>query len=126
MQKVENFLQVKSSGCTVFAVCMNTNKPFLHKKFSSICRIQKISKLVYFSVIWPYFVMFTLCCFSTVQDGKKLLTGCNDKSLRVFSIKSDMTKPDMTLKGHQSAIKCAVWGKDSHLVVSAAEESELK
>ncbi len=60
------------------------------------------------------------------QDGKKLLTGCNDKSLRVFDIKSNMTKPDLTLKGHQSAIRCAVWGKDSHLVASSAEEPELK
>ena len=60
------------------------------------------------------------------QDGKRLLTGCNDKSLRVFNIDSDTTQPDLTLEGHQSAIRCAVWGKESHLVVSSAEEPELK
>lgn len=64
--------------------------------------------------------------YAPTQNGKKLLTGCNDKSLRVFNTESDKTKPELTLEGHQSAIRCAVWGKDSHLVVSSAEESELK
>lgn len=61
-----------------------------------------------------------------LQDGSKLLSGCNDKQLRVFDLGGKLTEPECTLEGQQSAIKCAVWGRDPHSVVSCAEDTELR
>ena len=61
-----------------------------------------------------------------LQDGKQLLTGCNDKLLKIFSIDSSSTEQHMTLSGHTSAVKCAVWGRNSSSVLSSADEPELR
>ena len=59
------------------------------------------------------------------QDSQKLLSGCNDKLLRVFDLGSPEAEPQ-ALEGSPSAVKCAVWSKEPHFVVSCAEDPELR
>lgn len=61
-----------------------------------------------------------------LQSGDRLLTGCNDKCIRIFSLADKVSEPEMIIEAHKSAIKCAIWSKDSNHVVTCAEDNELR
>jgi len=59
------------------------------------------------------------------NDGKRILTGGQDKILRVF----DLTKPDtdpLKLEGHTETIKIALWCKQENIIVSGGQDQELR
>ena len=60
------------------------------------------------------------------QNGDKLLTGCNDKNIRIFDIEDRVAEPEVTIEAHSSAIKCAIWSGNPNHVVTCAEDSELR
>jgi len=59
------------------------------------------------------------------KDDQKILTGGQDKILRIF----DLNKPDaepLKLEGHSQGIKVALWCKDNNTIISAAQETGLR
>ena len=60
------------------------------------------------------------------QSGDRLLTGCNDKNIRIFNIENKVTEPEATIEAHNSAIKCAIWSGNPNHVATCAEDSELR
>lgn len=59
------------------------------------------------------------------EDSQKLLSGCNDKLLRVFDLGSPEAEPQV-LEGSPSAVKCAVWSKEPSFIVACAEDPQLR
>lgn len=57
-------------------------------------------------------------------SNQLLLTGCNDKLLRVFDLSKPDVEPQM-LEGHNSSLRCAVWISDT-IVASCAEDCEVR
>jgi len=59
------------------------------------------------------------------NDDQRLLTGGQDKILRIF----DLSKPDaepLKMEGHTQSIKVALWCKDGNTIISAAQEPGLR
>jgi serine-threonine kinase receptor-associated protein len=59
------------------------------------------------------------------NDDKRILTGGQDKILRIF----DLGKPDaepLKLEGHGQSIKVALWCKDENLIISGAQEAGVR
>eukprot|EP00743_Colponemidia_sp_Colp-15_P000928 GILK01001024.1.p1 GENE.GILK01001024.1~~GILK01001024.1.p1 ORF type:complete len:302 (+),score=33.80 GILK01001024.1:50-955(+) len=59
------------------------------------------------------------------KDGKKVLTGGQEKILRIFDLENPSAEP-ATLTGHSDAIKTAVWGVDDSVIISGSGESKLR
>ena len=58
------------------------------------------------------------------QDSGSLLSGCNDKMLRVF----DLSRPDsdpQLLAGSSSAVKSAVWTREPAMLSSCCEDKDI-
>jgi len=58
-------------------------------------------------------------------DSKKVLTGGQDKTLRIF----DLEKPDADaqhLDGHTESVKNALWTKDPNIIISGGSDKALK
>lgn len=61
-----------------------------------------------------------------MQGGDKLLTGCNDKYIRIFNLSDKLSEAEITMQAHDTPIKCAIWGKDQNHIVTCAEDTELR
>jgi len=59
------------------------------------------------------------------KDNKRILTGGQDKILRIFDL-SKMEADPVKLEGHTQPIKIALWSADDNLIYSAGGESEFK
>ncbi|KAH8030954.1 hypothetical protein HPB51_012422 [Rhipicephalus microplus] len=59
------------------------------------------------------------------SDGTRLLTGSNDKSLRIFDINKTDSDPTV-MKGHTSAIKKVLFLQDEKRVVSASDDKTVR
>ena len=57
------------------------------------------------------------------KDSASLLTGCNDQVVRVFDVEQRSIVEE--LKGHTSAIKVALWGREDNTVISSSEDNEI-
>jgi len=58
-------------------------------------------------------------------DGKQVLTGGQDKILRIF----DLTKPEadpLLMEGHTQAVKTALWCKDGNTIISGGSDAVLR
>jgi serine-threonine kinase receptor-associated protein len=58
------------------------------------------------------------------HDSGSLLSGCNDKMLRVF----DLSRPDsdpQLLAGSSSAVKSAVWTREPAMLSSCCEDKDI-
>jgi len=61
------------------------------------------------------------------NDNKRILTGGQDKVLRVFDLGKPETEPSLTLEGHTNTIKVALWLKsDDNLLVSGGQDAVLR
>jgi len=59
------------------------------------------------------------------NDDKRILTGGQDKILRIF----DLGKPDaepLKLEGHTQSVKVALWCKDNNTIISIAQEPGIR
>eukprot|EP00730_Choanoeca_flexa_P016530 TRINITY_DN7833_c0_g1_i1.p1 TRINITY_DN7833_c0_g1~~TRINITY_DN7833_c0_g1_i1.p1 ORF type:complete len:341 (+),score=74.05 TRINITY_DN7833_c0_g1_i1:86-1024(+) len=59
------------------------------------------------------------------KDGKRLLTGCNDKSLRIFNLDDTEAEP-ITCKPHTAHIKRAVFFSGDQRVASGGDDKVLR
>eukprot|EP00301_Raphidiophrys_heterophryoidea_P024488 c7970_g1_i1.p1 GENE.c7970_g1_i1~~c7970_g1_i1.p1 ORF type:complete len:310 (-),score=66.65 c7970_g1_i1:85-1014(-) len=59
------------------------------------------------------------------KDATHLLTGCNDKQMRVYDMQKIATGP-VCLPGHTSSIKAAIFGPQDNIVFSSSEEHSVK
>lgn len=59
-----------------------------------------------------------------LQDNQRLLSGCNDKKVRVFDLGSG--GEEVVMEGHSEPVKCAVWCKEPHMIVSCDERPQLR
>jgi len=59
------------------------------------------------------------------KDNKRILTGGQDKILRIFDLTKKEADP-IKLEGHTQPIKVALWSADDNLIYSAGGESEFK
>lgn len=59
------------------------------------------------------------------HDSSKLITGCNDKNLRLFDLNEYTTEPTIFL-GHTSNIKKCIFLDDSTKVLSTSDDKTLK
>jgi serine-threonine kinase receptor-associated protein len=59
------------------------------------------------------------------NDSAKLVTGCNDKSLRVFDLQNYATEP-IVLAGHTSNIKRCLFLEETRKVLSIADDKTLR
>jgi serine-threonine kinase receptor-associated protein len=59
------------------------------------------------------------------NDSSKLVTGCNDKTLRVFDLQNYASDP-ILLTGHTSNIKRCLFLEESRKVVSIADDKTLR
>jgi len=59
------------------------------------------------------------------KDGKRILTGGQDKILRIFDLEKLDAEP-LKLEGHGQPIKVALWSADDNLIFSAGGEPEFK
>ncbi|KAL1482886.1 hypothetical protein MTO96_013390 [Rhipicephalus appendiculatus] len=59
------------------------------------------------------------------SDGTRLLTGSNDKSLRIFDINKTDADPTL-MKGHTSAIKKVLFLQDEKRIVSASDDKTVR
>ncbi|XP_013787725.1 serine-threonine kinase receptor-associated protein-like [Limulus polyphemus] len=58
-------------------------------------------------------------------DGKKLLTGSNEKIVRIFDINQYDAEP-LLFKGHTSAIRHALFLKEEKVVISASDDKTVR
>jgi serine-threonine kinase receptor-associated protein len=58
-------------------------------------------------------------------DDQKILTGGQDKILRIFYLNKPDAEP-LKIEGHGQAIKVALWCKDGNTIISAAQEPGLR
>jgi len=59
------------------------------------------------------------------NDNKQILTGGQDKILRLF----DLSQPDsdpLKLEGHTQSIKVALWSNDQNTIISAGQEQGIR
>ncbi|XP_070579635.1 serine-threonine kinase receptor-associated protein-like [Ptychodera flava] len=59
------------------------------------------------------------------QDGNQLLTGSNEKLLRIFDLNKPEAEP-MVFSGHTSNLKDALWCHDGKRIISAAEDKTIR
>lgn len=57
-------------------------------------------------------------------DGARLLTGCNDKKLRLFDTENKDATP-MVLEGHSGNIKRAIFAPTGDVIVSGGADKQL-
>ena len=60
------------------------------------------------------------------KDDKQILTGGQDKILRIFDLNKPDAEPIQLESGHGQAIKSALWCKDGFTALSVAQEPVLK
>jgi serine-threonine kinase receptor-associated protein len=65
-------------------------------------------------------------CVDFSHDTINLLTGCNDKSIRLFHLGEPNKSPSVTFEGHSDSIKCISWSGDPNLFVSSEETPSIK
>jgi len=58
-------------------------------------------------------------------DSKKVLTGGQDKILRIFDVEKPDSEP-VQLKGHTESVKHALWTKDPNIIISGGGDSALR
>ena len=75
-------------------------------------------QIVAVKIAYDYGLYFT-------QNDSHLITGCNDKVIRLFNLGSPDSEPQL-FQEHKEAIKCAVWAGDQNYFVSAEEIAEMK
>lgn len=61
--------------------------------------------------------------FST--DNSKLLTGGQDKILRIFDLAKPEAEP-LKLEGHTDSIRVALWNADNSLIISGGQDSQIR
>ena len=61
-----------------------------------------------------------------VQNGERLLTGCNDKCVRIFDVRGKVTEAEITIEAHKSAIKSSIWSKNPNYLITCGEDLELR
>ena len=66
----------------------------------------------------------TCVCFS--PDGARLLTGSEDKMIRVWEFASNNWNCTMTLKEHKGTVKSLVYSFDGKRFVSASQDKQIK
>jgi serine-threonine kinase receptor-associated protein len=59
------------------------------------------------------------------KDDQRILTGGQDKILRIFDLNKPETEP-LKMEGHNQSIKSALWCKDNSTIISVASESGIK
>jgi len=64
-------------------------------------------------------------CVQFSPDDKNLLTGCQDKLLRIFDLNKPEAEP-LKIEGHTQSLKTAVWSNDGNTIISASQESVLR
>ncbi|XP_077493148.1 serine-threonine kinase receptor-associated protein wmd [Amblyomma americanum] len=64
-------------------------------------------------------------CVDFDSEGVRLLTGSNDKTLRIFDVNKEDAAPTM-LKGHTSAIKKVLFLQDDKRIVSASDDKSVR
>lgn len=64
-------------------------------------------------------------CVDLDEDGSRLLTGSNDKSLRIFNLNKEDAAPTV-LKGHTSAIKKVLFLLDGRRIASASDDKTVR
>lgn len=64
-------------------------------------------------------------CVDFDAEGVRLLTGSNDKTIRIFDVNKEDAAPTM-LKGHSSAIKKVLFLQDDKRIVSASDDKTVR
>jgi len=59
------------------------------------------------------------------RDSTKILTGGQDKILRIFDLAKPEAEP-LQLEGHSQPIKIALWCKDNNTIISGGQDSVLR
>jgi len=59
------------------------------------------------------------------EDGKRILTGGQDKILRIFDLGKPEAEP-VIMEGHTQPVKVALWCKDNNIVISGGQDSVLR
>ncbi|EDO27706.1 predicted protein [Nematostella vectensis] len=59
------------------------------------------------------------------SDGIRLLTGSNEKILRIFDLQNLDSEPQV-LTGHTGSIKTALWNKENNMVYSGGDDKMIR
>ena len=63
--------------------------------------------------------------FWSIQDSKKLLTGSNEKVLRIYDLERTDEEPTI-ISGHTGALRYVRWCAGDQKVISAAEDKTIR
>jgi WD40 repeat protein len=66
----------------------------------------------------------TVCCVVFGSDGKRIVSGSDDKTLKVWNATTG--QETLTLKGHTSRVNSVAFSPDGKRIVSASEDATLK
>jgi len=59
------------------------------------------------------------------SDSRKLLTGGQDKVLRIFDLEKADAEP-FKLEGHTDSVRVALWSNDNSTIISGGQDSQLR
>jgi WD40 repeat protein/serine/threonine protein kinase len=63
-------------------------------------------------------------CLALSPDGRRLVSGHNDKALRVWDLVSD--RPPRVLKGHEKPVKCVAFSPDGRTIASGSADHTVR
>lgn len=64
-------------------------------------------------------------CIEFSDDGSQLLTGSNEKLLRIYDLNNPDAEPDV-LSGHTSNLRCCLWLPQMQRVVSTSDDKTVR
>lgn len=64
-------------------------------------------------------------CVDFTSDSNHLLTGSNEKLLRIYDLNKPDSEPEM-MSGHTSNLRCCLWLEDGRRMVSSSDDKTLR
>ena len=68
-----------------------------------------------------------VCLMCYIQDSSRLITGCNDKLIRLYDLTDGQRENALQIfQGHKDSVKSAIWTSQQNVFVSCEETTSVR